>query len=89
METTLKRAIIGQLQRSGTLANSYHGFVPRRSCLTNLRTAEEMVTKPMDTGIDVDLVYLDFAKAFDSVKHRMLVDKILMYGIHHSIVDWT
>ncbi len=87
METTLK--IVGHLQRSETLASSQHGFVPRRSCLTNLLTAEERNTTLMDTGEDVDLVYLDFAKAFDSVNHRMLLDKMLMYGIHHSIVDWT
>ncbi len=43
----------------------------------------------MDTGEDVDLVYLDFAKVFDSVNQCMLVDKMLMYGIHCSIVDWT
>ncbi len=48
-----------------------------------------MITELMDTGEDVDLVYLDFAKAFDSVNHRMLVDKMLMHGIYRSIVDWT
>ncbi len=89
METTLKGAIVDHLQRSKTLATSQHGFVPRRCCLTNLLTAEERITTLMDTGEDVDLVYLDFAKAFDSVNHRMLVDKMLMYGIHRSIVDWT
>ncbi len=43
----------------------------------------------MDSGEGNDLVYLDFAKAFDSVSHRMLCDKMLAYGIHLSIVDWT
>ncbi len=69
METALKGAIIGHLQRSETLVSSQHGFVPRRSCLTNLLTAEERITKVMDTGEDVDLVCLDLAKALDSVKH--------------------
>ncbi len=35
------------------------------------------------------MVFLDFAKAFDSVNHRMLCDKMLAYGIHRFIVDWT
>ncbi len=43
----------------------------------------------MGTGEVVDLVYLDFARAFDSVNHPLLVDKMLMHGIHRSIVDWT
>ncbi len=41
----------------------------------------------MNTGEDVDLINLDFAKAFDSVKHRMLIEKMRMYGIHRTIVD--
>ncbi len=43
----------------------------------------------MDSGEGVDLVYLDFAKAFDSVNQRMLCDQMLAYGVHQSIVDWT
>ncbi len=43
----------------------------------------------MDAGEGVDLVYLDFAKAFDSIHHRILCDKIHAYGIHQIIIDWT
>ncbi len=43
----------------------------------------------MDSGEGVDLVYLDFAKAFYSVNHRILGDKMLAYCIHRAIVDWT
>ncbi len=68
---------------------AHHGFVPRRFCLTNLLIAEEQVTKLMDAGEEVDLVYLDFAKAFDSIHHRILCDKIHAYGIHQIIIDGT
>ncbi len=37
----------------------------------------------------LDLVYLDFAKAFDSANHQMLCDKMFAYGIHQTIVNWT
>ncbi len=43
----------------------------------------------MDTGEGVDLVYIDFPKAFDSVNHRILCDEMHVYGIHQTIVDWT
>ncbi len=43
------------------------GFMPRRSCLTNLSEAEDLITGMTDQGEPVDVVYLDFLKAFDLV----------------------
>ncbi len=89
METALKGAILNHLQQTAALSAAQHGFISHRSCISNLLVAEERITRLMDSGEGVDLVYLDFAKAFDSVNHRMLCDKMLAYGIHRSIVDWT
>ncbi len=44
-------------------------FYPFRSCLSNLLVFEEAVTRMMDEGHTVDVIYLDFAKAFDSVNN--------------------
>ncbi len=44
--------------------------MPRRSCLTNLIVAEELITGMTDQGEPVDVVILDLSKAFDSVCHR-------------------
>ncbi len=49
---------------------------------------EEKVTKIMDSGGTVDLVFLDFYKAFDSVNHHFLIQKLKAYGIHDNIVNW-
>ncbi len=89
METALKGAILNHLQQTAALSAAEHGFIPHRSCLFNRLVAEEWITRLMDSGERVDLLYLEFAKAFDSVNHRMLCDKMLAYGIHRSIVDWT
>ncbi len=48
----------------------------RRSCLSNRILQEERVTRLLDEGHTVDLVYLDFAKAFDSVNHRFLLARL-------------
>ena len=47
---------------------SQHGFLPGRSCLTNLLAYLENVTKHVESGLPVDTLYLDFAKAFDNFK---------------------
>ena len=46
------------------ILESQHGFRKGRSCLTNLLTFLDKVTTYVDSGKDVDVVFLDFAKAF-------------------------
>ena len=47
-----------------------HGFLKARSCLTNLLYFLEEITKWVDVGRPVDVIYLDFQKAFDNVPHK-------------------
>ena len=49
---------------------SQHGFLKARSCLTNLLCFLEEITKWVDDGSPVDVVYLDFQEAFDKVPHQ-------------------
>ena len=61
-----------------------HGFVHGKSCLSNLlETVHEIHTIIEDGGVAdvVDLVYLDFQKAFDKVPHERLLLKLKAYGI--------
>ncbi len=59
--------------------------MPRRSYLTNPIVAEELITGMTAQGEPVDVVYLDFSKAFDSVCHRLLVKKMVAMGINLKI----
>ena len=36
----------------------------------------------------VDAIYLDFAKAFDTVPHRRLIGKLKAYGVHGKVLNW-
>ncbi len=71
-----------------SLPPSQYDFLPRRSCLSNLILQEERVTRLMDEGPTVDFVYLDFAKAFDSVNHRFLLARLMSSGIDGAVLNW-
>ena len=56
-----------------------HGFVKFKSCTTNLIETLDYISYWLSRGIPVDTIYLDFAKAFDSVPHRRLALKLKGY----------
>ncbi len=63
-------ALLSSLSDTRPISPHQHGFKPRRSCLPNLLVFEEAVTRMMNEGRAVDVIYLDFGKAFDNVNHR-------------------
>ena len=42
----------------------------------------------MDEGYVTDVIYLDISKAFDSVPHQRLIEKMRWYGLEGSILGW-
>ena len=67
---------------------SQHGFLKAKSCLTNLLCFLEEITKWVDDGSPVDVIYLDFQKAFDKVPHQRLISKLKSHGMGNSIINW-
>ena len=63
-------------------------FVKKKSCLTNLLVFMEKVTDYIDSGFPVDVIYLDFQKAFDKVPHRRLLMKLSAHGIAGDVIRW-
>ena len=71
------------------LKDSQHGFRSKRSCLTNLLEFLDLVSNYVDQGIPVDVIYLDFQKAFEKVSHTKLIVKMKWYGVSSEIVRWV
>ena len=67
---------------------SQHGFRAGRSCLSQLLNHYQKILEGLCSGSDVDIVYLDFAKAFDKVDHGILIQKLDAIGIRGSILSW-
>ena len=73
MEQIISGAIMGQLKANQGIRPSQHGFTNGRSCLTNLISFYDKMTRLVDEGRAVNVIYLDFSKAFDTVPHNILV----------------
>ena len=73
-------------EKKGLIAKEQHGFVKRKACVTNLLETLDLITKSLSEGFSVDIVYLDFLKAFDMVPHRRLIQKLKGYGIKDDLL---
>ncbi|KAK4828050.1 hypothetical protein QYF61_023088 [Mycteria americana] len=87
MEQIILSAITWHVVDNQGIKPSQHGFRKGRSCLTNLISFYDKVTHLMDEGKAVD-VYLDFSKAFDTVSHSILLEKLAAHGLDGCTLCW-
>ena len=88
LESIVKSAIMAHLLSNNLIRSSQHGFMAKKSCLTNLLHCMEEITKILDDGDVADVLYLDFAKAFDKVPHQRLICKMKSLNIAGEIIAW-
>ena len=66
-----------------------HGFTNGRSCLTNLIAFCDKVTRLVDESKAVNVVYLNFSKAFDTVPYNILVEKLTAHSLDGRMLRWV
>jgi len=88
MEQFILEVINKQVEEKKVLRSSQHGFIKGKSCLTNLIALYDGMTGWVDEGRAMDVVYLDFSKAFDTVSHNILLGKLRKYGLDEWSVRW-
>ena len=81
--------MVRHLEEKLLIGNSQHGFRKGRSCLSNLLSFLDKVTGSVDLGNSIDVIFLDFAKAFDKVPHKRLILKLESHGISGKVLQWV
>ena len=85
LETIIRDHMMNFLIKHKLINPSQHGFLKAKSCLTIFF---EEITKWVDEGSPVDVIYLDFQKAFDKVPHQRLILKLNSHGMGNNIINW-
>ncbi|KAK4821972.1 hypothetical protein QYF61_006171, partial [Mycteria americana] len=88
MEQIIPSAIARHVEDNQGIKPSQHGFRKGRSCLTNLISFYDKVTRLVDKGKAVDVVYLDSSKAFDTISHSILLEKLAAHGLDGCTLCW-
>ena len=70
------------------LCEEQHGFRPGRSVETNLLSLVDYISHNMDKGQQVDVLYLDFKKAFDTVDNDILLNKLYSMGFTPKLLKF-
>ena len=87
-ERIIRKQVFSFLCDKNCLHDTQHGFRSGRSCLSALLDVYDDVMHMLNGNSIVDMVYLDFAKAFDTVDHSMLLHKVKDLGITDKLGQW-
>ena len=81
-EKLLKNKILKHINDNNLLSTNQHGFLRNKSCVTNLIETFEIILSSIASHQSIDVIYLAFAKAFDSVPHSRLMLKLRSFGVN-------
>ena len=72
------------------VSQTQHGFLRKHLCVTTqlLSITLHTIGNDLDKNTQTDVLYLDFAKAFDSVDHTIVLEKLRGYGVAGPILGW-
>ena len=75
-ERIVRKRMIDYLESNNKITDSQHGFRSGRSCFTQLLDHVDSILKNLQENKEVDVIYLDYAKAFDKVDHEIMLKKL-------------
>ena len=87
-EKVIRRRMVEFIEENELFNQSQHGFRIGRSCISQLLQQYDRILTIVEEGKNVDVVYIDFAKAFDKVDFKVLLEKVASLGIGGKVGRW-
>ena len=88
MEALVRDELLKFLMENELLSCHQYGFRPGRSCSSQLIDVLDEWSRELECANPVDVIYLDFRKAFDSVPHQRLLSKLRSCGVSGKLLAW-
>ena len=88
MESIVSKHILEYLFENRLIFDQQYGFLPKRATfLQLLDSLQDWILELSDRG-SIEAIYLDFAKAFDSIPHDKLLHRLSAYGFKYELFEW-
>ena len=88
LERLVKDQLMDHLASRSPLSRSQHGFLHKRSTITNLLACDAMIADWINNSLNFDVITFDFCRAFDKVPHATLLDILSSKDLHQSSLLW-
>ena len=88
LERLVQDQLLDHIVNNKIISCEQHGFQQKCSCVSQLLECLNDWTLSFDNNTPEDIIYLDFAKAFDTVPHHRLLYKLEHYGIRGKLLNW-
>jgi ribonuclease P/MRP protein subunit RPP40 len=88
LERLLRQHMLEFLLSNEVISDDQFGFLPGRSTTTQLLVTLDRWTESVDAGVPCDILFIDFAKAFESVSHVRLLAKLDCLGFRGTLWSW-
>ena len=88
IEKVIKNRLNNHLESNKLIADTQNGYRNHRGVTTALIQLTENILKKQQVGVDSATVFCDCSAAFDTIDHKMLVNKLKLYGVKSDNIDW-
>ena len=88
LERAVHKQLISHLEKNELLSKSQFGYRKHRSTELSTILLADNIRKAVDEGNIVGVLYVDLSKAFDTLSHSVLLEKLKSFGISGTTHDW-